>query len=310
MTLLRRPPREIYRVYSEEEYLDGAGPEVVTSIADWHAEGSQLGEGGSVGGWQADEVPGPAGLGSVGDWQAEQPELAIGSDWQLSESSWQGEQPLEQRAGRDEIGRGSGQRVGERSLGRMAGVTMLAATVGAVGVLVCLNLARVQGGSATGRGSLVAATRSAQAGGYPSAAGATRSGVQASRPVVVRPVETERLSRVAQSRRSAGGRPAAHRSDRPFAHLPARRHAGVAVLADYAHRRSAPGEASAEPGSGSVQAPASAPASVSTQAPAPAPVSSSAPAQSAPEGDTTTAAVAEPPAPPAPQKQAEFGFER
>ena len=28
MTLLRRRPREVYRVYSEDEYLDGAGSEL------------------------------------------------------------------------------------------------------------------------------------------------------------------------------------------------------------------------------------------------------------------------------------------
>ena len=65
------------------------------------------------------------------------------------------------------------------------------------------------------------------------------------------------------------------------------RHAGVVVLADYAHRRHSSGDA------------------------APAPAGAPAPAQPAPEaGGTTTPAVATAPAHPAPEGQAEFGFER
>jgi hypothetical protein len=34
MTLLRRRPREVYRVYSEDEYLDGAGSELVGDVGE------------------------------------------------------------------------------------------------------------------------------------------------------------------------------------------------------------------------------------------------------------------------------------
>ena len=34
MTLLRRPPREVYRVYTEEEYLNGAGLEPAVALAE------------------------------------------------------------------------------------------------------------------------------------------------------------------------------------------------------------------------------------------------------------------------------------
>jgi hypothetical protein len=43
MTLLRRRPREVYRVYSEEEYLNGAGSGLA-SIGEWPLGESPLGE--------------------------------------------------------------------------------------------------------------------------------------------------------------------------------------------------------------------------------------------------------------------------
>lgn len=43
MMLLRRRPREVYRVYSEEEYLNGAGSELA-SIGEWPVTERPLGE--------------------------------------------------------------------------------------------------------------------------------------------------------------------------------------------------------------------------------------------------------------------------
>jgi hypothetical protein len=213
MTLLRRRPREVYRVYSEEEYLGGAGTPL-GGTAQWHA--------------------------------------------------------------------GSGE---EHRLRRVAGVAMLAGVLGAVGGLVCLNLARTHGGGAPGRGSLVAATRTSRVAGSASAADDVRPLVESSRPAVVRPVETARSRVSSRSDASRKGGPALRSSDRLPVHHPPHRHAGVVVLAGYAHRRHSSGEAS----------------------PAPAPVS----AQPAPEaGGMTTPAVATAPAHPAPEGQAEFGFER
>jgi hypothetical protein len=217
MTLLRRRPREVYRVYSEEEYLGGAGTQ----------------------------------LGGIAEWRAAEPELA------------------------------------EHRLRRAAGVAMLAGVLGAVGGLVCLNLGRTHGGGAPGRGSLLAATRTSRGTGSAPAADDARPQVESSRPVVVRPVETTRSRVPPRSGASRKRGPAPRSSDPLPVHHPAHRHAGVVVLADYAHRRHSSGNA----------------------APAVAPVPAS--AQPAPEaGGTTTPAVATAPAHPAPEGQAEFGFER
>jgi hypothetical protein len=223
MTLLRRRPREVYRVYSEEEYLGGAGTQ----------------------------------LGGIAGWHAAEPELAA------------------------------------HRLRRAAGVAMLAGVLGAVGGLVCLNLAWTHGGGATGRGSLLAAARPSRDAGSAPVADDARPQVESSRPVVVRPVETARSLVPSRSGASRKGVQDPGSSDRLPVHRPAHRHAGVVVLADYARRHSSSGEASAAP----VSASASAPTPTSTQ-----------PAQQA--GGTTTPAVATAPAHPAPEGQAEFGFER
>jgi hypothetical protein len=234
MTLLRRRPRELYRVYSEEEYLGGAGTQ----------------------------------LGGVAEWDAVEPELA-------------------------ELGS-----AGEHRLRCAAGVAVLACVVGAAGVLVCLNLARTHGGDAPGRGSLIAATRSARVADSALVADDARSQVQSPRPAAVGPLETARSRVSARSGRSREAGPATRRSDRLPARSPAPRHAGVVVLADDAHRRL----------SSSETAPA---APVSATAPAPAPVSASAPAESASQAaGATSAAVVTAPARRAPETQAEFGFER
>ncbi len=170
MTLLRRAPREIYRVYSEEEYLDGAGTGLPIA-AEWQVDGSS-------------PVPEPARQVVTG-----------------------------------------------HRLRRAAGVAMLAGAVGAVGGLVCLNLARAHGGVA-GRGSLVAATHPARVAGSAPAADDARPRAELSRPVIVRPVETARSS-VAQFSRSSAGGSVSRRSDPRPIRSPASRPASVAVLADY-----------------------------------------------------------------------------
>jgi hypothetical protein len=271
MTLLRRRPREVYRVYSEEEYLGGAGTQL-GGIAEWHAEEPELAS--------VDEWPvGVAELGSTGGLPVDEPEPTTGEEWPHEEPSLPFGEPAGRRAEWD-VGRGEKHR-----LRRAAGVAMLAGVLGAVGVLVCLNLVRTHSGGAPRRGSLVAVSRTSRVAGSAPAADDARPRVDSSRSVVVSPLETAR-SRV-PSRSGAGrkGGPALRSSDRLPVHHPAHRHAGVVVLADYAHRRHSSGEA--------------------TPAPAPAP------AQPAPEtGGTTTAAVATAPAHPAPEGQAEFGFER
>jgi hypothetical protein len=304
MTLLRRRPREVYRVYSEEEYLDGAGSGLA-GVAEWHAGEPELTELGSAGEWQAGEPE----LGSAGEWQGGEPELTPGDDWQLGDSSLPVEEPGERHAEWDLSGH-AGQGFAEHRLRRAAGVAMLAGALGAVGGLVCLNLARAHGGSRAGRESLVAATHPARAAaGSAPAAGDARPRVESSRPVIVRPVETVGSRVASQPGRSRAGRPALRRSDRLPAHHVAHRSTGVAVLADYAHRRPSSGEASVAPVSASASAQASAQASAPVQAPA---STASSPSQPAPEAanTTTTAAVSAPPAHPAPETQAEFGFER
>ncbi len=293
MTLLRRRPREVYRVYSEEEYLGGAGCALAGVADEWHADEPELTELG----------------GSAGEWQVGEPDLATGEAWQLGDPSLPVDSPPVEEPGVryaewDVSGHNAGQGLAEHRLRRAAGVAMLAGALGAVGGLVCLNLARAHGGSGAGRGSLVAATRPARAAaGSAPAAGDAPPQAQSSRPVIVRPLETVGSRVASPSRRSRAGAPALRRSDRLPAHHAARHPAGVAVLADYAHRRSPAGKASAAPVSAAAQSPAS--------APAPAPAPTSAPAQSAPEvASTTTAAVSAPPAHPAPETQAEFGFER
>jgi hypothetical protein len=276
MTLLRRRPREVYRVYSEEEYLGGAGTQL-GGIAEWRAAEPELAELGSVEEWPV----GMAELGSAEELPVSEPESATGAEWPLDEPSLPFAEPAGQHA-EWYLGRGE-----EHRLRRAAGVAMLAGVLGAVGGLVCLNLARTHGGGAPGRGSLLAATRTSRGTGSAPAADDARPQVESSRPVVVRPVETARSRVPSRSGASRKGGPAPRSSDRFPVHHPAHRHAGVVVLADYAHRRHSSGDA------------------------APAPAGAPAPAQPAPEaGGTTTPAVATAPAHPAPEGQAEFGFER
>jgi len=135
MTLLRRRPREVYRVYSEEEYLNGAGSDIA-----------------SVGG----ERP-------LGEPLLSEPpfgELPL---------------PVEivgREAGEEHRPRGG---VQERRLHRMAGVAMLAAAVGTVGGVVFLNVARAHSDAQGPQGSLSASTHSPRVVRPPLIAGARPS---------------------------------------------------------------------------------------------------------------------------------------
>jgi hypothetical protein len=273
MTLLRRSPREVYRVYSEDEYLGGAGTQL-GGIAEWHAAEPELAE-----------------LGSVEEqWPLEEPFL-----------------PSDEPAGRHvewDVGRGQ-----EHRLRRAAGVAMLAGVLGAVGGLVCLNLARTHGGGAPRRGSLVAATRTSRVASFAPVADDARAQVESSRPVVVRTVETVR-SRVARFGRSRAGGSAPRRSDPRPSHPPARRSANVAVFAARPRDRPSSDAASAASASASAPTQTSAPAQASASGEAPAP-SVSPSAQPATEAaGTTTATASASPAHPSAETQTEFGFER
>ena len=179
--------------------------------------------------------------------------------------------------------------VREHRLRRMAGVAMLAGAVGAVGGVVCLNLARTQR-RAPGRGSLLAATRTAEvAGSRP-------------RPTMLDPRWRRRgrwscvLSKTRRARVSRHGpaQVARRTGSPPLRSSPPRhtlRHAATPALWSSPTMRIAVTPRV-------------------TAAPAPAAVPP-APAQPAPEaGGTTIPAVATAPAHPAPEGRAEFGFER
>ncbi len=205
--LLRRRPREVYRVYSEEEYLNGAGSELA-SIGEWPVTEWPLGEA-------------PLGESPVG------------------------EAPLSVATARQ--GAGGEHRlhrmVEERRLHRLVGVAMLAAAVGTVGGVVFLNVARAHGGTGA-RGSFLATTRSSRVARSPAVDDA-QSQVASSRPVVVRSVKTTPGSRAIHVRRSLG-RPVPRRSNHLLTHdhnPPVRRLTDVAVVADYVPPRPSSGEA-------------------------------------------------------------------
>lgn len=195
--LLRRRPREVYRVFTEEEYLNGAGSGVAGIGDEW-----SLGESAVVGEWPLAEAPLAESL--LADFPPGEPPLPV--------------ETVRQGAGR------------ERRLHRMAGVAMLAGVVGAVGGVVILNLARAHTGTGAGGSLVVAAARSSRVAHLPVLDDA-QPRVTSSRPVVVRAVDTKRL-RVPPIRRSLGGS-VTRRSKRFPPHLPVRRRTGVAVVADY-----------------------------------------------------------------------------
>ena len=108
MMLLRRRPREVYRVYSEEEYLSGAGLDNA-SIDEW-----------PVAEWPLGEPP-------LGEPPVGESPLSV--------------ETTRHRAGGEHRRR---QAVQERQLHRMAGVAMLAGAMGTVGGVVVLNGAGTQ----------------------------------------------------------------------------------------------------------------------------------------------------------------------
>jgi hypothetical protein len=218
MTLLRRRPREVYRVYSEEEYLNGAELDIA-SIAEWQLGESPLGES-------------PLGESPVG------------------EASLSVETAEHQAGGEHRLRRG----MKERRLHRMAGVAMLVAAVGTVGGVIFLNVTRAHGAGA--QGSLLAATSSSRVARSP-AVNDAQPQVGSSRQAIVDPVKTTPRSRVIDVRRSLGvlvpRRSNPRRANHLLTHpLPVRRRTDVAVVADHGHRPSS-GEVSAVPASASTQ---------------------------------------------------------
>lgn len=214
MTLLRRRPREVYRVYSEEEYLNGAGSDIATAGGEWSLGESPLGE-----------IPlGEPPLGEPPFGEFPLPVETVGH-----------------RAG----GEHRPHRVVEvHRLRRMAGVAMLAAAMGTVGGVVVLNVARAHGGAGA-QGSLLAATHSSRVARSP-AVNDAQPQMRSSRPAVVHSVKTTPRSRVVHVRRSLSG-PVLHRPNHLLTHhLPVPRRTDVAVVADYRPRPSS-GEVSAVP---------------------------------------------------------------
>jgi hypothetical protein len=204
MTLpLRRRPRVLYRVYPEEEYLNGAG----------------------------------SGLASVGDeWSLG--ESAVADEWPLVDSPLDppvDEWPLAvEPVGQEVVGdRQLRSRVmGEHRLHRMAGVAMLASAVVTVCGVVFLNIAGIHGRGIARRGSFVAAMRSRVV----SSPVVSASHAAPSRLMVVRPPKTTgSLVRRTEHRRGSGSR--------QLVDLSPRSHRSIAVVADYVPRSPTGGSA-------------------------------------------------------------------
>jgi hypothetical protein len=185
-------------VYSEEEYLNGAGLELATAD-DWSMEVEPAPE-------SADERPVAVepGSGSARDWPAE---AEPAGEWAMEGGS--AETGLSD-APTDEYSYGGfvqpenvqpeKKDVRERRLRRMAGVAVLAGAVGAVGGVVAANSSRAHRGAGRRSGSLVAATRSSSVVPSPVLAG---SRAASSGPAVTPPARTTRSHRshVARIRR-------------------------------------------------------------------------------------------------------------
>jgi len=248
VTLLRRRPREIYRVYSEEEYLNGAGSELEGAGA-WPAGESPLGE------W-------PAGIESGVELAREWPVgIEPASEWTTEVKSPEaGSVGIPVGELYDRFARPGSRPVRERRLRRVAGAAVLVGALGTVGGLVVLNLTRANGGGGGRRGSLVAATRSSWAVRSPAVDDAQPQ-VISSRPVLMRPAETARPRIPPIGRRALGG-PGPRRPSNLDANPSPRRRADPAIETDYA-----PG-----PSSGEVSPP------TPTSAPAPAAVQVGTPA--------------------------------
>jgi hypothetical protein len=164
---------------------------------------------------------------------------------------------------------------GTHRLHRIVGVAVLVGATGMVGAVVALNSGWAHTSAGRGAEKLLAVTRSRVV----RSPVVTASHGAPSQPVAVRQSKaTHPLLRRAWHHHHGGS------GLRPLIHLSAQPRKSVAIVADYVPR-----PPSDEASGTSAEAPG---ASVSTQA------------------GTTTAAVSAPPAHPAPETRAEFGFER
>jgi hypothetical protein len=157
---LRRRSREVYRVYTEDEYLNGAGWEL-TAAEDWPAA-VQLAVG--LAGEELPVAVEPGLEGADESPVAEEP--AVGLE--------PGDAPIEEHIyggfahfdggfdGGSVHSDGGFARSGRRDvrLRRLAGVAMLAGAVGTVSVVVVANISRAHRGAGRRPGSLVVARSS------------------------------------------------------------------------------------------------------------------------------------------------------
>lgn len=217
MTFPRRRPREVYRVYSEDEYLGGAGLEL-TDAGDWSAVEPAVG-------LVEEELPVTAEPGlepAYASTVAEGPAVDLAP----------GDLPIEEHVYDGFVQAG---RRGVR-LRRIAGVAMLAGAVGTVGGVVALNISRAQQGAGRRPGSLMA--QSSRDMSSPVLAG---SRTARSAPAVVPQAKAPSFSVAHAGRRDRGAR--SHLSNRKHARrtsVPAqsvdvgvRRGEGVAIVLDY-----------------------------------------------------------------------------
>ena len=219
MTLLRRRPREVYRVYTEEEYLNGAGSEPAPALAD---------------------------------------------EWPVAV------EPARSRAG-------------ERRLGRVAGMALLAGAVATVGGVVAANKPWAHRGAGRRPESLVAVARASRVVHSPVITG---SYAAPSRSVVVPAAKTTR-SRAARAGHWASD------SHLPRTRLPTRPRGGVAAVVNYVPEAPAGGITAPRPSADeTTTSEATAPVSSADGAPAPAATASAATARAGAGS------------------RAEFGFER
>jgi hypothetical protein len=176
-------------VYSEDEYLNGAGSEV--AAGEWPAMAEPTPE--SMDEWPVTVEP-AVRPESAGEWPVE-PEPA--PEWTMEEAG-----PGDALIG-DHVYGGFAPvgytDVRERRLRRMAGVAVLAGAVGAVGGVVAANSSRAHRGAGRRPGSLVAAMRSSRLARSPVLVG---SRAAPSEPAVARPSKAMR-SHLARARRHA-----------------------------------------------------------------------------------------------------------
>jgi hypothetical protein len=204
MTFLRRRSREVYRVYTEDEYLNGAGWEL-TAAEGWPAAVQP------AVGLAGEELPvamEPSLEGPDESPVAEEP--AVGLE--------PGNAPIEEHIyGGFSHSHGGSVHSGRRDvrLRRMAGIAMLAGAVGTVGGVVVANISRGHRGAGRRPGSLVVA-RSLRVVSSPELAGSraeSSGGAVTPRSMVPR-------SHVAQAGRHRG-RSGSHTPNKRFTNLSA-----------------------------------------------------------------------------------------